>query len=153
MAILKIKLMLQHSRDRQGDKIAYRAMYSLWCSKKMLIYSKSLKADLSHLHDYPHTSTDYRHNDKHLRLVMPLTALCCTRQRSKGSAVRALTDGPTARRKDIISLASRSIINTYLCLICNNRLHVPCERSLKEVNLQGHTKHLYRKPLKISQES
>ncbi len=39
-----------------------------------------LKADQQHLCDYPHLPTDYRHTDKHLKLVMALIALCCTRQ-------------------------------------------------------------------------
>ncbi len=38
-----------------------------------------LKADRPLLRDYPQTPT-YRHTDKHLRLVMTLIALCCTRQ-------------------------------------------------------------------------
>ncbi len=29
---------------------------------------------------YPHTPTDYRHIDKHLRLIITPIALCCTRQ-------------------------------------------------------------------------
>ena len=32
------------------------------------------------MRNYPHTPTDYRHTDKHLRLVMVLIALYCTRQ-------------------------------------------------------------------------
>ncbi len=39
-----------------------------------------LKADRPHPRDYPHTSTNYRHTDKHLRQVMTAIALCCTRQ-------------------------------------------------------------------------
>ncbi len=30
--------------------------------------------------DYPHLPMNYRHTDKHLRVVMTLVALCCTRQ-------------------------------------------------------------------------
>ena len=36
--------------------------------------SVKLKANYSHLH------TDYRHTDKHLRLVMGIVALYCTQQ-------------------------------------------------------------------------
>ncbi len=39
-----------------------------------------IKADRRHLCDYLHTPTDDRHTDKHLRLVVTLIALCCTRQ-------------------------------------------------------------------------
>ena len=39
-----------------------------------------LKADRQHPHDYPHMPTNYKHADKHLRLVMILIALCCTQQ-------------------------------------------------------------------------
>ncbi len=39
-----------------------------------------LKADRPHPRDYPHTPTDYRHTDKHLRLVMTPIALCFTLQ-------------------------------------------------------------------------
>ena len=35
-----------------------------------------LKADQPFPHDYVHAPTDYRHTDKHLRLVMGITALC-----------------------------------------------------------------------------
>ena len=31
-----------------------------------------VKADRPHPRDYPHTSTDYRHTDNHLRLVFPI---------------------------------------------------------------------------------
>ncbi len=42
-------------------------------------------------------ATDYRHTDKHLRLVMVLIALYCTRQSQtpNGSAVRGGTAGRT----------------------------------------------------------
>ncbi len=46
---------------------------------------KILKADGPHSRYYPHTPTDYRHTDKHLRLVMP----------------EGRTDGWTDRRTDI----------------------------------------------------
>ncbi len=39
-----------------------------------------LKADRPHPRNYPLTPTDYRHTDKHLRLVMALIAPNCTRQ-------------------------------------------------------------------------
>ncbi len=38
------------------------------------------KADRPYPRNYPHTSTDYRHKNRLLRLVMTLAALCCTRQ-------------------------------------------------------------------------
>ncbi len=42
--------------------------------------SGELKADRWHLRNYPHTPTDSRHPDKHLRLVMAPNALNCTRK-------------------------------------------------------------------------
>ena len=39
----------------------------------------TLKADRPHLCNYQHMPTNYRHTDKHLRLVMTLIALSCTR--------------------------------------------------------------------------
>ncbi len=39
-----------------------------------------LNADRPHPRNYPHTPTDYRHTDKHLRLLMPPIAPNCTRQ-------------------------------------------------------------------------
>ena len=68
-----------------------------------------LKADRPHLRDYPPTPTDYRHKDKHLRLVMILIGLCCKDEgrRSTGSAVRAQTNGRMDRRTD----ATNSIIS------------------------------------------
>ncbi len=41
---------------------------------------QQLKANRPYPRNYPHTPTDYRHTDKHLRLVMGVLALCCTRQ-------------------------------------------------------------------------
>ncbi len=38
------------------------------------------KADQLHSRDYLYMPTDYRHTDKHLRLVMTPIAICCTRQ-------------------------------------------------------------------------
>ncbi len=35
-------------------------------------HSPKLKADRPHPRHYPHTPTNYRHTDKHLRLVMAL---------------------------------------------------------------------------------
>ncbi len=39
-----------------------------------------LKADRPHPRNYPHTPTDYRHTDNHLRLLTVVVAPCCTRQ-------------------------------------------------------------------------
>ena len=39
-----------------------------------------LKADRPHPRNYPPTPNDYRHTDNHLRLVMVVVVLCCTRQ-------------------------------------------------------------------------
>ncbi len=47
---------------------------------KLIHVPPKLKVDRPHPCDYPHTSTDYRHTDKHLGLVMTLIAFCCTRQ-------------------------------------------------------------------------
>ena len=58
------------------------------------------------MRNYPHTLTDYRHTDKHLRLVMVLIALYCTQQSREGEQ----TDGRTDDAKYIIYLATRSII-------------------------------------------
>ena len=44
------------------------------------LFHPKLKADQPHPRDYPHTPTNYRHTDKHLRLVMTPIALYCTRQ-------------------------------------------------------------------------
>ena len=64
-----------------------------------------LKADRLHPRDYPHTPNNYRHTDKHLRLV-------------SGSAGRVVTDGQTdggrtGATKYIISLASRLIMIVF----------------------------------------
>ncbi len=73
-----------------------------------------LKADRPHPRNYPHTATDYRHTDKHLRLVMVVgqTVQPWERTRTDGQT-DGRTDGQTDRRTDatkyIISLASRSI--------------------------------------------
>ncbi len=47
---------------------------------KIKLFSYKLKADRPHPRNYPPTPTDYRHTDKHLRLVMVLIGLYCTRQ-------------------------------------------------------------------------
>ncbi len=56
-----------------------------------------LKADRPHPCDYPHTPTNYRQADKHLRLVITPIVLYCAQQgcRSNGSAVIALTNTHT----------------------------------------------------------
>ncbi len=41
---------------------------------------ETLEADRLHPCNYLHTPTDYRHTEKHLRLVMRVVTLCCTRQ-------------------------------------------------------------------------
>ncbi len=41
---------------------------------------KQLNADRPHPRYYPYMPSDYRHTDKHLRLVMTPNALWCTRQ-------------------------------------------------------------------------
>ncbi len=47
---------------------------------KLIYMISKLKADRQHPRNYPHTPTDYRHTDEHLRLIMTPIALCCTRQ-------------------------------------------------------------------------
>ncbi len=76
-----------------------------------------LKADRPHPRDHLHTPTNYRHTDKHHRLVMNLIAPCCM---SISSTVRGQTNGQRERQTDretdrqmdatkcIISLASWS---------------------------------------------
>ncbi len=49
-------------------------------SEDLPLFNKVLKADRPHLRYYPCTLPDYRHTDEHLRLVMTMIALCCTRQ-------------------------------------------------------------------------
>ena len=71
-----------------------------------------LKADRPHPHNYPHTPTDYKHTDKHLRLIITLVALCCTRQS------RAQTDIQTDRRTN----ATKYIISLTLWSITTSRL-------------------------------
>ncbi len=90
------------------------------------LFREKLKADRPHPHNYPPTPTDYRHTDKHLRLVMPLIALYCTRQ-SRVSTDRR-TDGRTDATKYIISLASRSIkiYRKYLGCILNDQNTYKC---------------------------
>ncbi len=61
---------------------------------------KELKADRPHPRDYLHTLTDYRHTDKHLRLVIIPVALCCTRQSRAPSAMRVETDEQTDGQMD-----------------------------------------------------
>ncbi len=43
-------------------------------------HQNKLKADQPHPRNYQPTPTDYQHTDNHLRLVMVVVALCCTRQ-------------------------------------------------------------------------
>ena len=54
----------------------------------------SLKADRPHPRDYQHMPTDYRHTDKHIRLVMTLTDLCCQ------TSTHKRTDRQVDRRTD-----------------------------------------------------
>ncbi len=51
----------------------YTELWVQWWPDSLL----RLKADRPHSRNYPHMPTDYRHTDKHLRLVMTLTALYC----------------------------------------------------------------------------
>ena len=51
-----------------------------------------LKADRPHPRNCRHTPTDYRHTDKHLRLVITLIALCCTRQRQAHNINRCVPE-------------------------------------------------------------
>ncbi len=89
----------------------------LWCRLKnghkwfvtfyLLIVRKmmdQLKADRPHPHDYPQTPTDYRHTDNHLRLVMVVVALCCTRQTGELWQTNTRRDRRTDATKYIISL-------------------------------------------------
>ena len=60
-----------------------------------------LKADQSHPRNYPHTTTDYRHTDEHLRLhvmrlVMSHISLCCSAGRVQtNTQTNGRTDGRT----------------------------------------------------------
>ena len=56
------------------NRSGYFSLFQTFNSKK------KLKAGRPHPRYYPHTPPDYRHTDKHLRLVMTFIALCCTRQ-------------------------------------------------------------------------
>ena len=75
--------------DRQRDRRIHinhnlgvsRGILGVSLLKEGTMYSNKLKADRLHPRDYPHMPTEYRHTDKHLRLVMTLNAHCCTRQR------------------------------------------------------------------------
>ncbi len=69
-----------------------------------------LKADRPHPRYYPHTPPDYRHTDKHLRLVMTFIALCPYTVVVLYNVPWVHPDGRTDATKYIISLASRSII-------------------------------------------
>ncbi len=98
-------------RDRKNEGTLIFRMVDLWRATFIGADSQGkLKADRPHPRNYSHTPTNYRHTDKHLKLVMTPIALYC-------SAVRADADGRTERRTDrrtdatkyIISLASRSI--------------------------------------------
>ncbi len=55
----------------------------LFCTCTCMQPFLTLKADQLHSRDYLHTPTDYRHTEQHLRLVMTLIALCCTRPASQ----------------------------------------------------------------------
>ncbi len=46
----------------------------------MIMTRLALKADRPHPRNYPHMWPDYRHTDKHFRLIMTLIALCRTWQ-------------------------------------------------------------------------
>ncbi len=60
-------------------------------------YSTKLKADRPHPRNYPHTPTDYRHTNKHLRLVMTPIALNCPQT---DGWTDGQTDGRTLRDVD-----------------------------------------------------
>ncbi len=83
---------------------------------------KELKADWPHPRNYPPTPTDYRHTDNHLRLVMVVVALCCTRQ----SRVRVVTDGRTDGRNQVHYLPASRSIKILLFLILPTRDTIIC---------------------------
>ncbi len=64
---------LEILRDRYGVWV----LVGYWI---LFLVHWKLKADRPHPRNYPHMQTNYRHTDKHPRLVMTLNALCCTRQ-------------------------------------------------------------------------
>ena len=64
-------------------------------SSILIININKLKADRPHPRNHPHTPTDYRQPDKHLRLIMTLIALCCTRQTGELGQTGKWTDGRT----------------------------------------------------------
>ena len=64
---------------KQGMWLVYHPIF---------ITGESLKADRPHLRNYPHTPTNYRHTDKHIRLVT-------TPIKGYGSAGRARTNTQT----------------------------------------------------------
>ncbi len=68
------------------------------------LYHKWLKAYRQHLCNYPHTPTDYRHTDKHLRLVMVLIGQTVQPREVTQTDGRSLPS-----TLSIISLALRSI--------------------------------------------
>ncbi len=74
--------------------IRAHSLYSMVDGVVQVISEKKrlLKADWPHLRNYPPTPTDYRHTDKHLRLVMAPIALNCTRQ-SRDRRTDGQTDG------------------------------------------------------------
>ena len=77
-----------------------------------------LKANRLHPRNYPHAPTDYRHTVKHLRLVMTLTALCCTRQsrspkRFSHESGDGWTDGQTDGRTLPSTLSPSSAVDKY----------------------------------------
>ncbi len=73
-----------------------------------MIKENKLKADRPHPHDHLHMPTDYRHIDKHLRLVMTPIGVCCTRQSRAPSIDRESanerTDGWTDGRFQFYNL-------------------------------------------------
>ena len=91
---------------------------------------QKLKADQPHPRDYPYTPTDYRHTDKHLRLVMTLIALCCTRQSRAPSreSTDKQTDGQTDGRYQVHYLPALlpKILTASIAVHRNDHLAPAC---------------------------
>ncbi len=58
--------------------LLFSNIWSILSLTSRVEYIILLKADRPHLRYYPYTPPDYRHTNKHLRLVMTLIGLCCT---------------------------------------------------------------------------
>ncbi len=109
-----------------GNPVCYR--FCIYLRRKLSIRTPLWKADRPHLRYYLYTPPDYRHTDKHLRLVMTPNALCCTRQTTGQMDGRtlpsALSPSLQGREKQYLCNASGPLLVLLIrCRTCNRYMY------------------------------